>query len=247
MIPRITDLRCLSGILEELRLSLVQVEEWILIQRVTFDLRIDEEPYHSVQIYANMETRKYVVRVWGRTSDRGEFSSEEDLRSLCVKHFENTSACVGYLGSHPGGGLKLVQENFPCSRWISNSCAVTFSQATDNLIIGLCPACSGTDLGIKKEKMKEDNLLEEGEPPQALVKGFLKQELYTEDVGDDSSDMNFSGENGAYNGSGRNSHKVRVSESSYEQSPSKGLVRFKKLAANSAPTTNLFEELSIIY
>ena len=95
MVPSMMDLRCLSGILEKLRLSLVQVEEWILIQRMTFDLRIDEEPYHSVQVYANMETRKYVVRVWGRTSDKGEFKSDEELRSLCVTNFENTSACVG--------------------------------------------------------------------------------------------------------------------------------------------------------
>ena len=209
MLPRGMDLKCLSGILEELRLSLVQVEEWILIQRVTFDLRIDEEPYHSVQIYANTDTKKYVVRVWGRTSDKGDLTSEEDLRSLCFKNFEKTSACVGYLGSHPGGGLNLVHESFPCSRWISNTCAVTYSQANDNLIIGLCPACSGTDQGIKKENIKEDNVLEENEPPQALVKGFLKQELYTEDVGDDSSDMNFSGENGAINGPSR---KSRVSE-----------------------------------
>ena len=231
MLQRMMDLRCLSGILEQLRLSLVQVEEWILIQRVTFDLRIDEEPYHSVQIYANMETRKYVVRVWGRTSDKGEFTSEEDLRSLCVKNFENTSACVGYLGSHPGGGLPLVHENFPCSRWISNTCAVTFSQATDNLIIGLCPACSGTDLGIKKEKIKEDNSLAEEEPPQALVKGILKQELYTEDVGDDSSDMNFSGENGAFNGPSSRKVRVSVSPLMYD------------LYVNSKSTTYLFDTI----
>lgn len=212
MVPSMMDLRCLSGILEKLRLSLVQVEEWILIQRMTFDLRIDEEPYHSVQVYANMETRKYVVRVWGRTSDKGEFKSDEELRSLCVTNFENTSACVGYLGSHPGGGLPLVHEKYPCSRWISNTCAVTFSQATDKLIIGLCPACSGTDAGIKKETIKEDSLMGEEDPPQALVKGLLKQELYTEDVGDDSSDINISGENGAFNGQSQNSIKNQVSE-----------------------------------
>ena len=215
MLSRMMELKCLSGILEELRLSLVQVEEWIQIQRVTFDLRIDEEPYHSIQIYANMDTRKYVVRVWGRTNDRGEFTSEEDLKALCVTNFENTSACVGYLGSHPGGGLKLVHESFPCSRWISHCCAVTFSQTNENLIIGLCPACSGTDLGIKKEKMREDSVLDDAEPPQALMKGLLKQELYTDDMvgGDDSSDMNVNSENGFYNGPVRRSQKSRVSES----------------------------------
>ena len=190
-------LKYLSGILEDFCLSLVQVEEWIQIQRTRYDLRINEEPYHSVQIYANLDTRMYVVRVWGRTHDRGHFVSEEDLKSLCITNFQSTSACVGYLGPHPGGGLKLVQENFPCSRWVSKKCEVTFSQNTDNLIIGLCPACSGTDMGIKKEGMKED-ACEESEPPLALVKGFLKQELHTEDVGDDSSDLDYNGENGDY-------------------------------------------------
>ena len=185
-------LKYLSAILEDLCLSLVQVEEWIQIQRARYDLRINEEPYHSVQIFANLDTRMYVIRVWGRTHDRGHFVSEDDLKSLCVTTFQNTSACVGYLGPHPGGGLKLVQERFPCSRWVSKKCEVTFSQSTENLIIGLCPTCSGTDGGIKKEGV-EESVCEESEPPVALVKGLLKQELHTEDVGDDSSDLNFNG------------------------------------------------------
>ena len=192
-------LKYLSGILEDLCLSLVQIEEWVQIQRARYDLRINEEPYHSVQVYANLDTRMYVVRVWGRTHDRGHFVSEEDLKSLCIANFQNTSACVGYLGPHPGGGLKLVQERFPCARWVSKKCEVTFSQNTDNLIIGLCPACSGTDMGIKKEGMKEDVCEESAEPPMALVKGFLKQELHTEEVDDDdSSDFHFNGENSDY-------------------------------------------------
>ena len=189
-------LKYLSGILEDLSLSLVQVEEWVQIQRTRFDLRINEEPYHSIQIFANLETRLFVVRVWGRTRDRGQFTSEEDLKDLCVTNFSNTSACVGYLGPHPGGGLKLVHENFPCSRWISKNCAVTFSQNIDNLIIGLCPACSGPDVGIKRERLKED-MIDTSDPPLSSVTGFLKQELQ-EEIADDSSDMNFNGENDFY-------------------------------------------------
>ena len=57
------DLAVLSRVLEELQLSLTRIEEWILIQRATFDLRIDEEPYHSIQMYASLATKKFVVRV----------------------------------------------------------------------------------------------------------------------------------------------------------------------------------------
>ena len=216
-------LKYLSGILEDLCLSLVQVEEWIQIQRARFDLRINEEPYHSIQIYANLDTRTYLVRVWGRTLDRGNFVSEEDLKFLCITNFQNTSACVGYLGPHPGGGLKLVQERFPCPRWVSKKCEVTFSQSTENLIIGLCPTCSGTDMGIKKEGVKEDVYEEPEPPPVALVKGFLKQELHTEDVGDDSSDMNFNGENSDY-------------DEPVEKRPKRG--RPKKYQKKSKPTNS---------
>ena len=90
-------LKYLSGILEDLCLSLVQVEEWIQIQRARFDLRINEEPYHSIQIYANLDTRTYLVRVWGRTLDRGNFVSEEDLKFLSALHH----TCRMFAGNHP--------------------------------------------------------------------------------------------------------------------------------------------------
>ena len=154
------DLAELSRVLEELQLSLVRIEEWILIQRATFDLRIDEEPYHSIQMYASLETKKFVVRVWGKTCHYGEFTNEEDLKVHCIINFKNTAACVGYLGSHPGGGLKLVHVNFPCNRWISKCCDVIFEQNSEKMIIGLCPSCSRTNSGIKQEEMaKEENMV----------------------------------------------------------------------------------------
>ena len=230
-------LKYLSGILEDLCLSLVQVEEWVQIQRARYDLRINEEPFHSVQIYANLDTRMYVVRVWGRTHDRGHFVSEEDLKSLCVTNFQNTSACVGYLGPHPGGGLKLVQERFPCLRWVSYQCKVTFSQSTDNLIIGLCPACSGTDGGIKKEGVEEDNC-EESEPAMSLVKGIMKQELHTEDIGDDSSELNFNGLDSDYEEPIEKRKRGRPKKAHNKNKPTSSLRRQPKIKKES-PSANL--------
>ena len=56
------DLLKLSQFLQKCSLHVITVEDWILIQRSSFDLHIDDLPYHSIQIYVKMTTRSYVVR-----------------------------------------------------------------------------------------------------------------------------------------------------------------------------------------
>ena len=93
---------------------------------------------------------------------------------LCVTNFRDTAACLGYLGPHPGSGLRLMEVNFPCSRWISESCAVRFDQSADDLIIGLCPACSSDKVDIIK---REDSIVEGKNDPIDVANHFLiKQE-----------------------------------------------------------------------
>ena len=110
--------RTLGCMMEELSLSVTLVEDWMLIQRASFDLRVDEEPYHSLQVYANLGTRKLVVRVWGRTISNKEVNSMEELSSLCADYFKSRAVCVGHLGSHPGSSenqglyISLVPETY---------------------------------------------------------------------------------------------------------------------------------------
>ena len=63
----------------------------------------------------------------------------------------------GYLGDHPGKGLDLVEVSYPCPRWVSSSCAVTYTngRGRKGLIIGLCPACSGEGDGRVKEEIND--------------------------------------------------------------------------------------------
>ena len=44
------DLVKLSKIIRDCALQLITVEDWILIQRSSFDLHIDDQPYHSIQV-----------------------------------------------------------------------------------------------------------------------------------------------------------------------------------------------------
>ena len=110
--------RALGNMMEELNLSVTLVEDWMLIQRASFDLRVDEEPYHSLQVYANLGTRKLVVRVWGRTITNRDVNSMEELSSLCADYFKSRVVCVGHLGSQPGStenqGLRISLVNQTC-------------------------------------------------------------------------------------------------------------------------------------
>ena len=132
----------LAGSLRKLHLVMISIEDWVLIQRDSFDIHIDEEPYHALQIYANIAKKKYIIRAWGTSFKSGTFSSAEELALLCSATFGRTMPCLGYLGSDPGG-MSLVQVRHPCPRWISKSCSVTFDKNQSGLIVGLCPACSG--------------------------------------------------------------------------------------------------------
>ena len=167
------DYRGLSGILEELHLLLVILEDWILIQRASIDIHINEEPYHSIQVYANTMTKRYVIRAWGKSIRSGHLATIEDLKELCKDYFGKFVACAGYLGPHPGQGLDLVRVSYPCTRWISRSCAVTFAHDQEALIIGLCPACSGEDLMKKEEEMESAN--DQNSLPMEEKKPFKSQ------------------------------------------------------------------------
>ena len=155
--PGAVDLKELTKTLEEHSLQVVTVDDWILIQRASFDILIAEEPYHSIQIYVNLSTNKYVVRVWGISIKSGDSLTTKDLQELCIYCFKKSAACVGYLGFPPREGVKLIRVNFPCSRWISRSCEVAYAKNQGSFSIGLCPACSGETSNRESMKSKEES------------------------------------------------------------------------------------------
>ena len=73
----------------------MRVDDWILVQRSSFDIQIGEEPYHSVQVYANLSSKSFFVRVWGKSVNSGKFAAVEDLKNLCSSNFGGTVACLG--------------------------------------------------------------------------------------------------------------------------------------------------------
>ena len=179
----------LSDTLEDLNLQLITIGVWILVQRVTFDIYVKEEPYHSVQIYANLKTMKYVRRVWGISERRGELKRMDDLRDLCIATFNKSTVCSGHIGPDSGRDLDLVEVKYPFTRWISDSCCIRYSKDQCDEIIGLCTACSGgaaNNISINKE-MDEKRT----QPYEFLTEEDIKYE--SEEVLEDMNNSTYQG------------------------------------------------------
>ena len=166
----------LSDTLEDLHLQLITIGDWILVQRGTFDIHVMEEPYHSVQIYANMKSMKFIRRVWGMSERSGELKTVDDLRDLCIATFNKSVVCLGHICPDPDRDIDLVQVKYPFTRWISDSCCIRYSKDQCGEIIGICSACSGGAVNIKKIGIKN----EMEEPYEFLTEEDKKYE--SEDV-----------------------------------------------------------------
>ena len=140
----------LCDTLEALQLQMITIGDWILIQRATFDINVKEEPYHSIQIYANVKTMTYIRRVWGISERRGELHAMEDITDLCIATFKKSVVCSGHIS--PGVGRDhLFQVSYPFNRWVSGSCLIRYTQDQGGEIIGVCSECSGVGANIKKD------------------------------------------------------------------------------------------------
>ena len=83
------DILDFGSFIKQHNLCVFNIDGWSLIQRATFDIQVEEYPYHSIQIYVNLKSNKYNVRVLGRSVRSGKVDKAEDLRDLCTYFFRD--------------------------------------------------------------------------------------------------------------------------------------------------------------
>ena len=70
-----------ASVASAMGLAVVSVDGWMVVQRASFDLSLESEPYHAMQLMVNPASRDYLVRIWGKTRSRGK------VRSRNCNHF----------------------------------------------------------------------------------------------------------------------------------------------------------------
>ena len=82
---------------------------------------LGEEPYHSIQLYINLESKKFLVRILGFTRRTGEYGNIGELVDLCRETFGNVVACVGVL--EPKVSFKSLSLKYrECLTQINSTC-----------------------------------------------------------------------------------------------------------------------------
>ncbi len=164
--PKFTDedvLLFLKDRLDRLELSAIQVEQWILLQRRRFDLRIMEEPFHGLQVLFNPANGQLIKRIWGKTRGRLTLPSLADLGDAVDKHFERVVPCLGFFDFHEGFSAdidEMVAVEFPVPRVISKDCQLAYKLSDSEggveptvpelLGIGLCGMCMRVKEGLSQ-------------------------------------------------------------------------------------------------
>ena len=161
---KLLDLDLLENWLEDQELVIVKINGWMLLQRGSFDFHLEGEPHHSIQLLINTNQRMYIIRVWSRTIEKGEFRSINDLKLIATKSFLSSAICSGYLGSAAPNNAGLSRVEYPFARWVSSSCAFIFQSESDLAKVGICSACSGTHFSIVDDP-EQKNIVEECDQP----------------------------------------------------------------------------------
>ena len=105
--------------LSRLKIAMVKIEDWVVLQRSRFDITMDDEPFTALQLYLNTQTRSYITRVWGKTHSKGTITgSVAELELLCNQIFaQGMTCCPGTSGK--GATDSMVSVDYPFKRMVS--------------------------------------------------------------------------------------------------------------------------------
>ena len=133
-----------EGLLRSLSVQTIPLGQWVLLQRDAAELVLNDEPYIGIQLLVEMETKRYIHRVWGKTKLFGQWATSEDLALLCRSTFENTLPCVGISEDHPAYQTCCekdlgVHALYPVQRLMASDCLQTTQ--SNKIGSGLCVNC----------------------------------------------------------------------------------------------------------
>ncbi len=144
-------------LLQELELTMAQMEDWFVLQRSQFDVYLNQEPFTAIQALFHPQDGLFIHRVWGKTKSISRFADASELDKLCQSVFVGTIPCLGVLG-YPRDGREddVVGESnspkfhlayFPVERRISHACLMAYKVLDRALTpfeqqgVGRCTEC----------------------------------------------------------------------------------------------------------
>ena len=121
----------IDGALAALCLKRVRYGGYILVMRSECDIIISGEPHIALFMWLNLETGRFIARIWSQTITTGHAKTLAEFMEACRVHFMSGKPCLG-LPAVDDVHLneKFVISNSPIPRRISRNCHKTLGQNT---------------------------------------------------------------------------------------------------------------------
>lgn len=196
-----------TELFSRLKITMLEIEDWVILQRSKFDITVDGQPYPALQLYLNSCTGVYLTRVWGKTCLKGEIipNSLEEIRDLCDQMFgQGLAFCPGNINNDVAtessdltsktGAKNLISVECPFPRKVSIGCAVIHKPdgAPHDSTLVVCSECRCTVISEDKE-LVEAPLPIEGLNSEGIdmeISDSNKTELAAADISGPSQDDN---------------------------------------------------------
>ena len=135
------DLNEARGVLASMSLTSVPFGRYLLVMRTECDVLIGGEPYVALVLWLNLETGKFMARIWNQTVTTGDAVSLEKFTEACQTHFSQGKPCLGY----PEDEQEQVDAEYltsqtPVPRRISKMCHKTLGSEA-GATIHSCQEC----------------------------------------------------------------------------------------------------------
>ena len=145
--------------------TLVQIEDWVVLQRSTFDIMVGGEPYTALHLYFNIKTRAFITRTWGRTHSKGHIGDLSEVDEICRQSFAEGGlmCCPGHREeSVVCGHDNLLTVEYPFKRMVALDCVVLHTKHGYQGPVEMCTKCITS---LRSQETCDKNVAEDiGEP-----------------------------------------------------------------------------------
>ena len=132
------DLEEAMAALDRLSLTVLSLDQYLVILNTKIDVTLNGEPYLSLMLLFDTMSSNFLARIWNRTVASGQVLGNDHLIQLCKNHFNQGRPCVGYLKYGWLSKNMVTNDSVPaCHLFLTNNYPkeVVMCPVCDNILV----------------------------------------------------------------------------------------------------------------
>ena len=124
-----------------LNLTQVKLGGYLIVLNSDFDVVLCEEPYVALMLLLNVDSGKFIARIWNETVTVGKIANAEQFIEVVRNFFSSGKPCVGLIEYEPPENERAYLTSYaPIHRKVSKTCNKIIDVSHDREVI-TCAEC----------------------------------------------------------------------------------------------------------